>query len=435
VTKTVIVVDSNILLHFRSLEEWPWGELFGEAPIEIVVPTIVMREVDSKKYEARTEKLRKRATSVTRRLASHGEGKLMRLPPGVELRVASREPSISYEEYGLTAANQDDQVVATMIELARGLVDGRVLLVSNDSGIRVKARAHGFDVFIPQESLALPVPLDGAEKRVAELERELAVLKFSEADLVLEVNGGGDGVAFTVRVKSTATDSDVDAVVAACAERHPKQTAPPEPHVDDDTLDLLGPLAKIDAARDILTAPDYDRYNREIEYYLEDYRDFVVEHDEYQRRVLRTVEIVPTLTNRGGSPADDVDVWLTSPAHVRILSDAPAEPEPPDAPSRPMSMLERSEQKRYEAIVAHVTPPAANHDSDEILRWRVAEDGRQARLSVDRLKHGFSMALPPIYAEISAAKVASFAIEYTLAAANVVKHAVGHIPVRVTVSE
>ena len=44
-----IVVDTNLILHGKCLEELPWPNILGAIPEEILIPYKVLQELDEKK--------------------------------------------------------------------------------------------------------------------------------------------------------------------------------------------------------------------------------------------------------------------------------------------------------------------------------------------------------------------------------------------------
>jgi PIN domain len=58
-----VVVDTNILLHYKPLNELPWPEITGSEQVRVILPLRVIEELDQKKYAPRKD-----LASRTRRL-------------------------------------------------------------------------------------------------------------------------------------------------------------------------------------------------------------------------------------------------------------------------------------------------------------------------------------------------------------------------------
>jgi hypothetical protein len=51
----VIVVDTNVLLHYQPVTELPWASIVGHQPLRLVLPLRVIEELDEKKYSTRDD--------------------------------------------------------------------------------------------------------------------------------------------------------------------------------------------------------------------------------------------------------------------------------------------------------------------------------------------------------------------------------------------
>lgn len=63
-----IVLDSNILLHYKNFEDIPWSEEIGYDDITIVLTAMEIEEIDEKKDNDKG-KILKRAKAVSSRIA------------------------------------------------------------------------------------------------------------------------------------------------------------------------------------------------------------------------------------------------------------------------------------------------------------------------------------------------------------------------------
>lgn len=62
-----IVLDTNILLHYKSFEEISWEEELGSKDNTVILDAIVLEEIDKKKDQEK-EKVQKRAKQVSSRI-------------------------------------------------------------------------------------------------------------------------------------------------------------------------------------------------------------------------------------------------------------------------------------------------------------------------------------------------------------------------------
>lgn len=139
--------DTNVFLHYRMFDEVDWHKGLDLESVVLVVPTLVLRELDRLKHGQPDKGRSKRAGQVLRKLvnfalaAPAGTPTLVR--KGVELLLLHREPA-HYPD-GLVPEVDDDRLLATAIEFRWTHPGARVIVVSGDGLMRVKAHGHGLE--------------------------------------------------------------------------------------------------------------------------------------------------------------------------------------------------------------------------------------------------------------------------------------------------
>ena len=63
-TPLVIIPDTNILLHFRLFVEVDWSAVTGEELVEVAISRVVLRELDERKINHQSAKIRDRARRI-----------------------------------------------------------------------------------------------------------------------------------------------------------------------------------------------------------------------------------------------------------------------------------------------------------------------------------------------------------------------------------
>jgi hypothetical protein len=84
------VLDTNVVLHYKPLDEVPWTEVFGSSPVTLVIPRRVLAEIDAKKAVPNNQKLRRRAPCLCRVVATAGRVAVSTGP--ARQRVGTRAP-------------------------------------------------------------------------------------------------------------------------------------------------------------------------------------------------------------------------------------------------------------------------------------------------------------------------------------------------------
>ncbi|HEB12068.1 MAG TPA: tetratricopeptide repeat protein [Actinobacteria bacterium] len=139
--KNIVIIDTNVLLSDPDV-------LFLYPDAEVIVPQVVLAELDKVKMVRADKEVRFRGREVSRilfELSKHGV-----LTDGVELdnnsviRVAQTETQDLPKN--LSPRNADDRIIGCAILEAQSHPDAHVLLLTNDLNMLLKAQTHGIDV-------------------------------------------------------------------------------------------------------------------------------------------------------------------------------------------------------------------------------------------------------------------------------------------------
>lgn len=183
----VILIDTQVVLETKPLEQLPWSEL-GEGPFLLVVCRQVQSEIDAKKNDGR---LGTRARSFNRRLDSFLES---RIPvavvgglPRVDVALLAHARIDWATLDNLDADDGDDKIVAQALH---ALVDDRmrIELLSHDMRPRDAAITNGLRAIkLPEHWLREPEPSPDERERIR-LERELRVLRAEQPAIKVSID-------------------------------------------------------------------------------------------------------------------------------------------------------------------------------------------------------------------------------------------------------
>src|SRR6266446_2860742 len=171
---TYLFVDTNVLLHYRRLEEIDWLSLSKSKEVVIVLCPAVIRELDRLKVGHPQSKFRRRAQEIIAILHSKHSGvdsELIRA--SVRLEFLAEDPSIDFSAHKLRLELDDDWLIASILEWRRKRPGDEIRIVSADLGVSIKAKAHGILALAPREADKLAEELDADEKRLKKLQRRV----------------------------------------------------------------------------------------------------------------------------------------------------------------------------------------------------------------------------------------------------------------------
>jgi PIN domain len=137
----IAVPDTNALYANLDLESWSFPDV---ASFELLLPPTVLADLDRHKVEHRNQDVRQKADSLIRRIKGYrNRGSLaagVPLRKGIStLRTLATEPAVGKSLPWLDASNDDDRMIATVLEVMRRHPRSAVILVTEDINLQNKA--------------------------------------------------------------------------------------------------------------------------------------------------------------------------------------------------------------------------------------------------------------------------------------------------------
>ncbi|KMS74192.1 hypothetical protein ACM01_14825 [Streptomyces viridochromogenes] len=175
--KRTVVLDTNDLLHYARFDNIPWQSLFG-AGTSVMIPHVVIDEIDKKSYDTRDTGVRKRARAVFALL----EQLLAQIETdGYAVVRDDTVVDVLLDEPGhVRLPNNDDEIVARACYLQQAIAPAPVTVVTGDNGMRARALSWGLKARVLDEKYKIE-RLSAAEKAA------------NEKTITFEVPANGDG--------------------------------------------------------------------------------------------------------------------------------------------------------------------------------------------------------------------------------------------------
>lgn len=202
----VAFIDSNIALECSALGGLPWKEISASGPILVLVVPTVMQEVDSKKNHARLADHARRFNRTLRPLLEGEATVLVRESPSPRVEIALADcKRVDWEQYPeLDRDEPDARVVAQALSAYGPSPESRVV-VSQDIRPLHLARRHGLSIHQVSETWLRPREVSEAEKKAANLQRQLDAMKDREPQLSLHLSTSQPSVD-VYRIKALALE-------------------------------------------------------------------------------------------------------------------------------------------------------------------------------------------------------------------------------------
>jgi len=147
----ICVLDTNVLLHYTLFDQINWPERLSVEAVRLIIPLVVIDELDEKKYARRTEfqdRARKLLILIDR-FADQSPDGYASIREGVTVEVLP-------DEEGHLRAASNDQETLERCELLNQVTGQQITLITGDSGARINARSRGIDVFKLTDDDLLP---------------------------------------------------------------------------------------------------------------------------------------------------------------------------------------------------------------------------------------------------------------------------------------
>lgn len=163
--EALVIPDTNALILGAPLDQWSfdWCDAFT-----VVLTPTVLAELDELKIAHRNSDVRTKAERLIRQIKEHGRrGDLRVGVPILSGRITARaiavEPRMDESLPWLDAANNDDRILATTIEIIRRNLRSVVVLVTADINLQNKAQHARLPVCEAPEGTSPPVEVRRTE--------------------------------------------------------------------------------------------------------------------------------------------------------------------------------------------------------------------------------------------------------------------------------
>lgn len=423
---TFVFVDTNVFVHFEFFKNVDWAAELAARDVTLVLPPVVIEELDKRKWSG-TRREKERAKAVLRAFKELGLSTApAQVRPHVSIVALDDEPDDAFlARHRLQARSADDRLLASALAFKEGRPDARVLVLTADTGLAIKAPTRQMEVATPAERLELVDEPDETERALDAARRELAAVKNAAPKLRIKFDSGtyleldrclADPLEPVMREK----------LLTEWRARHPHVSSTPDAFVlpGGSRIDL----SIFSGIPGYLSEENAKKHNAAIERHFAQYREYLERWPSAFNSLKRCVEIRLVLENDGSAPADDVHLLLWTQARGLWREGMPDVDAPPEMPK------ERSPfDINLASTLPHFDPGDFRHRDDPIDGPNFSEDPIEVEYTVRRVKHHVPCALPTVHFQFETNEdVASFAINYRLIAANVREPQEGQLNVRIT---
>lgn len=399
--------DTNIFLHFQFFMEIDWVDVLEAKAVTLIVPPVVAKELDKHKYNHPSERIKDRATKITKKFAEilHSN---VEIRPKVKVQFERIESENEFEKYHLSKDSQDDHLIASILRFQNESGNNAVL-ITNDFSLLVKAHQLNIEVVELPEKYQIKSEENPDKKKIAKLEKELMELKAKMPRLnLVSIDNSSNLVGKRLSVEKFS-DKDINSEIKRVKKSHPKITkTKPAKEIK---LSINGkPLEsspkvefKLPSGETKQASLSYiEKYNKELEEFYEKFEKYLNSKLWKNNLRAKTITVQIKLNNDGTLPAERVRVVLAFPSDFQITTNKelfsyPDEIKPPIF----FPLSDRFNLSSYDAQ-SFFSSPLPKFDYPKInIDWEKVEIERTASIytasfQANKLSHGFSRDCPEI---------------------------------------
>ena len=151
---TFALTDTNVFVHYEFFKNVDWAAELSTREVTLVVPPVVLEELDKRKW-AGTRREKERAKTVLRAFRELGLSTTpIRIRTGVSIMALDDEPDDAFlARHRLQARAADDRLLASALALKERQPNARVLVLTGDTGLSIKAPTRQMEVAMTADRL------------------------------------------------------------------------------------------------------------------------------------------------------------------------------------------------------------------------------------------------------------------------------------------
>jgi hypothetical protein len=413
--------DTNVFLHYRPVAELDWRSIAQGRPVRIHIAPVVTRELEERKTLHPIKRIRERAAVALRTLHQFlEEGVPCRLRDEVLVDFLVHEPSQEFAaSKHLNLQLADDWLLATVLAFREANRDTKVLLVTSDLPLIVKARHYQIDTVQPPSNQRLQDEPDATEQKIRTLENELRQYKSRVPDLAALFDDGEGHKKFQIFASPPNVESEIESSLKGIKEKHPLSKPEPQPkQTGPDISDVLSEhLAE--TFKNIAAAMQgfQGGYDSRLKQWYRRYEDYLRETAALRDRGRRTIMLKLILVNKGSCPAEDIDLMFHFPDGFDVY-DEESQPEPPEEPAPPSAGYASPLLSIPASFIRPQMPQLPQLENPHAPKIRKT-NSYDVTFHCNRLKHNFLYRCRLLYLAFDSFDAAqSFSFTYNIHAAN-----------------
>ncbi|MDL2239148.1 PIN domain-containing protein [Bacteroidales bacterium OttesenSCG-928-K22] len=426
-----IFLDANIFIHFQPYDQICWKDITKDE-YRIIIAPITLDELDKHKINP-NKKIAKRVKAILPKI----ENEQNKTDKILEVYMSIPKDE-TFNRYNLTRIQSDHSLLASVIEFGEVYGLENIILISYDTGPRIRARQIGINVFELDRRFLLKEEDSDEEKELKRLRKENVELKNNLPNVILSFQNGKIYENFEITPIAQTENEYCNVLLDEVKNQHKPFIK--ERNIDYDNLNDITNFEKnlpiIQNSFFSVTGEQKRNYNKKLNDFYIEYEKIFRERFKYDTILSYAVRLNLKVSNNGTAPANDIDIFLSFPDDTNVLfyNNFPKlkKPKPPFKPQNSYDYDRSHLALPYNRF--NLPPEEYIHIIDEsymentIKHFSLNNEGTAVNFKFQKsLKHNLQFSLEPIWVVAKN----NFKIEYKLLIANFPQAITGELNVQI----
>ena len=444
----ILIPDTNIYLHYHPFDQIDWAKESRSQKVILLVPGVVISELNKNKDQNPRQHLRERAAKIIRLLKNYSgcvekDSAEVRVRDNTFIEFSPWSRQFNLESYGLDAACADDKVLAMALLLIdeKKYSDAEIIIVTDDINLELKAKSFRISVLSLPEKFKMPAQNDAEKKQIQQLEKQIREIELSKPQLSVKFVDGRSASKYELPKPLLIPSPFLFWDLLSLKNNYPPWQIPAASALKSLSASTDGGDSENsqranfeDLMRQLKEIPPVhvQMYNHRLEEFYQAYAKYRNDHVRYEneRNLILPCDFV--LVNEGTVPAKDIDLFFQAPKGASFLfeNDFPQEPLPPVPPEPPqeigrmigegiVSVLRRVFVASPKTVKLYLPPQNDSGSASETATsLTISKDKRQLVCKVKYLKHNMFYSFR-FYLRLNSYAAKSLSVGYSALVANI----------------
>lgn len=299
-----LFLDTNIFIQYIDFEQIDWISIFND-DISIVIAPIILKEINDLKDRENNNKRKKRSKAIYSKLSNY---LLEETESKCKIIVAKQPIDYEFNNENFSRDNNDDKLLLSALRF-RKETSPDIIIVSADLGLLYRAKELNLVYHKMQDKYKIKEELTEEEKEIKQLKNNLAKFEKRQSSPSITFENGEK----TIRLKKNGV-KDFNKIISKKVEY--ERLKYPLTRLED--LIREKESHPYDLRFAFINADQVSKYNKHIEDYLDEFKQFLRRTLPFHLIAEQLPEINLYLNNNGTAPTGNLYLSVSFPENVNL---------------------------------------------------------------------------------------------------------------------